>query len=58
MYIKTKNMKKGSKIALIVVGSVVISAVSTILFPMPYSAIMAGLIGVSGGLWIRKFSLL
>lgn len=48
-------MKISIKLALIAVGSVVSAAISAILIPMPYGAILAGLIGVGGGLWLRSF---
>lgn len=48
-------MKISTKLALIAIGSVILAAISTILIPMPYGAILAGLIGIGGGLWLRSF---
>lgn len=49
------NMKVGTKLALIAVGSVVVAGLSAVLIPQPYGAIIAATISVCAGLWLKSF---
>ena len=48
-------MKKGTKLALIAVSSVILAGLSAIFIPMPYGAILAAVIGIGAGIYMRSF---
>ena len=48
-------MKKGTKLVLIAVSSVILAGLSAIFIPMPYGAILAAGIGIGAGLYMRSF---
>jgi hypothetical protein len=48
-------MKIGAKLALIAISSVVLAGLSAVFIPMPYGAILATVIGIGAGIYMRSF---
>lgn len=47
-------MKKGTKLALTAVLSVISSCISAVFIPMPYGAILAACVGIGAGLYMKS----
>jgi hypothetical protein len=48
-------MKTKTKLSLIAVGTVIVGGACGVHIPIPYGPILAALVAIGGGLWIRSF---